>query len=153
MASVLTLATSLPEFSKFLLETFGIEKNEISIVDAVRAAKTAAWHSYCEAWGSTAPDLVRLHVLLGKVHKPVATAPRMQAERMPLSPDSQRRVDAEKKLKSGMPDMTNPKLGPRINQLGVVLPAVSPFDLARLGVSTGHARHVVIHRQAEASSK
>ena len=49
--ATLSFHTTTEEFSQFLLDTFGIEDNDISVEVAARAAKGSAWPSYCQAWG------------------------------------------------------------------------------------------------------
>ena len=132
MPFVLTLATPLPAFSAFLRDSFGIDDNDVSVQDAARAAKTAAWSSYCEAWGVPASELTTLHSLLMKVRKPVTPAAPSEKERTPLSPDSQARLDDSLKMQNGMPDMTNPKLGARIGYGGAERLSTTPFDLSQL---------------------
>ena len=53
----LSLSLSHPEFSQFLHEFLGIEKNIFTVVEARRSAKQAGshWQETCESWGESCP--------------------------------------------------------------------------------------------------
>ena len=98
--TAMTLTYELPkaEFDRFLLNSFGIETNELSVRDAVRAARMATWPSYCKEWGATVEELLPLHTLLLKVRHASAATPKQREPGPPLSPQTQSRVDAEKAM-------------------------------------------------------
>eukprot|EP00966_Prymnesium_polylepis_P024706 569786-Prymnesium_polylepis.1 len=66
------------------------------------------------------------------VRQASAAPPKPTEPKSPLSAETQKLLDAEKEMKTGMPNMTNPALGPRTGFNGAVKPTPQMFDLARL---------------------
>jgi hypothetical protein len=137
MSAPISLSSSHAEFSAFLLEYFGIEGNTFTVVDARDAArsKSGTWNDFCEKWKESPSDLANLRLLLTRLKKVYVTepAPRPSAE---LSPGTKEQLGKLDELGcAAMPNMLDPRKGPRTGFAGKLKEAekpLTPFDLGSL---------------------
>jgi hypothetical protein len=112
----LSLTSSIEEFNRELLDTYGIKSNTIEIADCARAAKAGGsqWHDFCEMWGQAPGDLAGLRNRLCKL-KPATRdtpPPRPRAE---VSPSSKEKLAEFDQSKTGAPSIFNAAKGPVLN--------------------------------------